>query len=167
MKTVELSAFDIQEALMIAERVHAIRSVAHSSKERVLTASPFEGDYMGAIGEIAVCRHFGIQHHRHVELGGDGGDDLNINGWRVQVKCTGFQGNNPSMIMKTKEMFSSQVAILTRIKSPTTVELVGCCTRERFMQKATQKVFVDSADWHIEASALADVDVITKHKAAA
>jgi hypothetical protein len=166
MKTVNLDAFDLMEAVLIAERIHAIRSVSPSSKERILTASPFEGDYIGAVGEVAVCRYLNIQHPRQIRLGGDGGSDLSFNGWALQVKCTPTQVQVPSLIFKEHDLFSAEVAILTRMKSPTLVELWGCCSKAWYTKHATRKNFTGREDLHVLGSTLSDIDVIKQPKKA-
>jgi len=160
MKTVTLTAFDLAEALLIAERIHAIRTVLPSDKERVLTASSFEGDYVGALGEVAVAKYFGIPHRHGIAAGGDGGVDHTMFDWKVQVKCTPTQVPVPSLIFKDHDLFSADIAILTRIKSPTIVELWGCCSKAWYTKHAVRKKFVDREDLHVLGDALADVDVI-------
>ena len=157
---VKLDAFDMAEVLFIAERITAIRSVLPSTKEFVNGVSSFERNYIGAMGEVAVCRHFGIPHPHRISAGGDGGSDLLINGWNTQVKCSAYNGKDPELIFRTLEYFKANVAIKTAIETATSVRLVGCISRPTFRKIAEQKNYGYGEHFCVSDSKLEDVSIL-------
>ena len=155
-----LNAFDLAEVLLVAERIHAIRSVAKSSKEFNDGVSSFERHYIGAMAEIAVCKYFNVQHPHDIALGGDGGIDLLLNGWKAQVKCRTFTGKNPELIFRSLDYFKAEVAIATRWASPTSIEMLGCITQRKFMKKVEQKNYGYGEHFCVGEKELTDVDVL-------
>ena len=161
---VSLDAFDLLEAALVAERIAVIRSVLKSTKEFVDGVSSFERHYIGALGEVAVCKHFGVRHPRAVVSGGDNGVDLVINGWKAQIKCRTYLGKDPEIIFKTLDYFKADVCIATKLESATKIAIVGCISRTRFRKIAEQKNYGYGDHWCVPETALDDVCVITENR---
>jgi len=128
---VELDAFDLMEITLLAERVASVRKVLPSKKERILTDSSFEGHVIGFTGEVSVCKYFGLRHPHTLNSGGDGGAEFSYKGRSIQVKCRPFTSPFTDLIFATKEYFSADVTIMTKMLSPTTVDILGCISRSK------------------------------------
>lgn len=155
-----LDAFDLSEALLVAERIHAIRSVLKSSKEFNDGVLSFERHYIGALAEIAVAKYFCIKHDHNIVSGGDGGVDMVIGGWKTQVKCRTFNGKKPELIFRSLDYFHADVTIATRLESPVAIEIMGCITKAKFKKTAKTKNYGYGDHYYVDESDLSDVGVL-------
>lgn len=156
---VKLDAFDLSEALLIAERRNAIRTVNHSTKQFDDGTGSFERNYLGAIGEVAFAKYFELPPNRFIASGGDGGVDYTMLERTIQVKCGSvFHGNKPDLIFRTRDYFQADIAVLTRVVNPVTVELVGCISKARFLRECQVKNMGHGQHYFIPAAELTHVD---------
>ena len=166
---VNLNSFDLAEVLLLAERVSSVREAVKSNKEIVLSSSSFEGLYIGFMGEIAVCRAFGIEHPHTLKKGGDGGSEFVYNGRTIQVKCRAHTTDKEDLIFKTRDDFSADVTVMTKMASPTTVKILGCISKTKFLRDSIEKNFgkMPHNNWYVPQSMLSDVSVLMPEMEAA
>ncbi|MCC6685958.1 MAG: hypothetical protein IT205_03075 [Fimbriimonadaceae bacterium] len=110
------------------------RELKHNAK-----LMPFEIHYIGALGEFAVAKVFGVEPDRRILDGSDGGVDLVLHGRTCSVKTFTYTGKNPEVYVDHYP--KADILIACRLMSPCQVEISGYITRENFKEKATRKSY--------------------------
>lgn len=130
----EFDAFDMAHLVLYAERVRCVKDALKvASRKYDSTQSEFELDFIGAMGEYAVCKYFDIPMNREIYIGGDNGVDIDIHGSTCQIKTINPKWNDPDLYFNDESCFSTDVAICTKIISPVKVEIIGCISKRKFM----------------------------------
>lgn len=115
--------------------VYSRRFDAHSSDSRI--------HIVGAMGEIAVARCYGLQVNTDLYLDGDGGVDFTLpDGRTVDVKTRG-EPNCDLLTYPGMSDFTADYAVLCWLMKPGAVGIVGYVAREDF---ALESVLLDKPD---------------------
>ena len=140
LETVNLNAFDLLYIAVFAERQHNVKvATCAASKKHDRNKSEYELHYIGAMGEYAVSKYFGVPMDTSVHVGGDNGIDLIINEWECHVKTFTFGGKNIEFYIDDMDAFTSDIGIFTQVVSPTRIRIRGCISRRMFETKCTTK----------------------------
>lgn len=91
-----------------------------------------ETHIIGAVGEIAVAKIFGVQPDLAILVGGDGGVDLTYKGWTWDVK-TRSQPNSDLLINTDMSDFRADAVVLCWLFVPWKVGVVGWISRKGFL----------------------------------
>lgn len=154
---IRLDGFDLLEAAMKAERYESFnrgsRALDHITETGM---SSFEIHYLGAMGEVAVAKHYGVPICRELTRGGDNGIDVVINGWNCHIKTFSFGGPKPDFIISNMKEFTAPVGIGARRISPTRVLITGCITKPIF-----QKVAFTSSYGYGDRLAVKEADLVS------
>jgi hypothetical protein len=160
---VELTAFDLLEIALFAERQHSVKVATGAvSKKYDTTKSEYELHYVGAMAEYAVAQYFGVPMDRSVHRGGDNGTDVVINGWRCEIKANTYTGRNYQAFIDGMHVFRADVLISVQILSPTKVRLVGCISRVHFEKIAQPTDYGHGERLFVPEKELASLDVLVK-----
>ena len=113
------------------------------SNKRISNQSDFAIHYIGMLGEIAVSRAIGAAINAEITIGGDGGNDMSVQGQTIQVK-TSSHANTPKpryLIFNNLKDFSTDWAVSCSVQSPTVICIHGFVGREKFRLLAVEHDF--------------------------
>lgn len=113
----------------------------------------------GAVGEMMVCKHFGVNFDDRVIKGGDEGNDLDIGGESVDVKANTYE--NPDLQVKTSST-KSDIYILVHLVCdpidpiPMSGKIVGYMRKEDVLEYEPGRYTTDLEGYSINWSHLED-----------
>jgi hypothetical protein len=92
-------------------------------------------DLHGAIGELAVCRHFNLPFNTELRYNTDFGIDIKYKNKTIDVKTTYYKTGK--LLFKSLDAFKADIAILTYINKNNLkeVHILGGITKTRFKEK--------------------------------
>lgn len=122
------------------------------------TRSDFEVNLIGMLGEVAVCTALGVPFEMTVKRFGDGGSDLNVNGYSLQVKTRSKHYAKCYLIVKDLEKTDADVFVSCALDGPATVEILGAISRDKFLREAVDMDFGYGPMPSVDTSLLTDID---------
>ena len=133
-----LSKPDLALARWIGRERNAAKAGIPSRKYATTKATDEEIHVLGAKAEIAVARVLGVEPDRNFYRHGDGGVDLRVGGYTVDVKMRSTPYTD-LLIQPDLSDFRADCIILCWPwgTGENTVAVIGLVTRKRFVEKAT------------------------------
>jgi len=149
--------------ILEAEKRNAFKQGSRARSRKVSKEhSEFESIYIGLIGEYAVAMTFGILPSAENHRGGDGGVDLKLlDGRSIQVKTTCT--TDYLIFNKDARDLTSELAVLVKLRTPCSGEIVGWITAEGYREKRTSRDFQYGSRWVVHADALNPMETFTVH----
>ena len=138
---VKLTSEEIELAEELAQNRFPIKRAAGVKNRRVdQKRSDHAVELMGGKGEVAFSRLSGLPVDKSKTLTGDGGVDFICKGIKIGVK-TPFVGAEYLLIPMHQCPPVCDVYVMQREVSPLSIEVVGFCTRDEFMDNCVVKTF--------------------------
>jgi hypothetical protein len=131
----QFTEFSLSYVLMHASRICAAKQFCGTKeKKNQKSRASLDLIYVGALGEYAVARTFGLKLDTKLYRVRDDGHDMETeDGRTIQVKCITYGGPDPNLNFFEREEFKSTYAVLTRADTPTHVTIIGWIRQDEFM----------------------------------
>ena len=148
----------VDAAIAVSENKSALNATGEVANRRVDTRrTDFEVNLIGTLGEVAVCTALGVPFEMVVKRFGDGGSDLHVNGYSLQVKTRSKHYAKCYLIVKDLEKTDADVFVSCAMDGPATVEILGAISRTRFIREAVDRDFGYGPLPCIDSSLLMDI----------
>lgn len=113
--------------------------------------------YVGALGEIAFARTFGLTVEMVQKPNGDDGVDFWLNGKSIDVKSTKVKF--PKLISNNDETLRSQIYVLAHINEPK-VSLMGWITKSEFIRLHRVIIGLAHHPWYVTPENLCPITTL-------
>jgi hypothetical protein len=148
----------VDAAIAVSENKAKLNAAGEVVNRRVDSSrSDFELNLVGTLGEAAVCTAFGVPFEMVVKRFGDGGSDLMVNGYSLQVKTRIKQYPQTYLFVKDMDKNNADVFVSCVMDGPATVDIVGAISREKFERCAVPMNFGYGVMPCVETGLLTDI----------
>jgi hypothetical protein len=135
--TVTLSPVELMKVLHYASVCHETKRISNQRNEvtnhrYAEDIDDFTMHMIGLMGEAAVCKYLGVNFHVDIHKFGDDGNDIVINGYKIQVKTLSKERRDPLLYVNDIDKVSSDILVGGFVSSPTSITLFGAASKSHF-----------------------------------
>lgn len=131
-----LTAFEVSFLAIAAERRTVVKQAYHVRNHRCQHKSDFATHLTGVLGEYAVGKLLGSKLDTSVHIGGDGGSDMEIEGYTLQIKTRNRQPEPIYLYVNSPADLRADIIVLAIAHTLTEVRVIGWMQKMEFLAAA-------------------------------